>query len=65
MSDPLADFRGKITSETAAVLEAMNRASGRDKSEIVREVLHAWALEQIKTATLIARLTKSEGTGRE
>ena len=40
MSAELKDFRGKITSETDAVLEAINRADGRDKSEIAREVLH-------------------------
>lgn len=65
MSQELKDFRGKITPETDAVLEAMNHASGRDKSEIAREVLHRWALEQIHAASLITRFVKGEGIGRE
>lgn len=43
MSLPLIDFRGKITHETDAVLEALHQACGRDRSEIVREVLADWA----------------------
>lgn len=65
MSAELKDFRGKITCETDAVLEAMNRATGRDKSEIAREVLHKWAMEQVHTATLIERLMKAEGCAGE
>lgn len=61
MSTELKDFRGKITPDTDAVLEAINRTSGRDKSEIAREVLHKWATEQIHTSTLITQLTKGEG----
>ena len=65
MSADLIDNRSKITKRTDSVLEAMNRASGRDKSEIVREVLDKWAVEQIHAATLIARFAGSEGTGGE
>ena len=61
MAEPLADFRGKLTQRTDAVLEAINRASGRDKSEITREVMDKWAEEQIHAATLITRLTRDEG----
>ena len=62
MSAELKDFRGKITTETDAVLEAINRVEGRDKSEIAREVLHEWAVRQIHVATLVARLHKGEGS---
>lgn len=61
MSEPLKDFRGKVTEETDAVLEALNRSTGRDKSEIAREVLHKWALEQIEAARLINRFVRPEG----
>ena len=61
MSAPLKDFRGKVTAETDAVLEALNRTTGKDKSEIAREVLHRWASEQIHAASVMHRLLQSEG----
>lgn len=61
MTVELKDFRGKITSETDCVLEAMNRVSGRDRSEIVREILHKWAVERIHEHTVLARLLEREG----
>lgn len=57
----LRDFRGKITPETACVLDAISRVSGRDRSEIVREVLHRWALEEIEKHTVLAGLLANEG----
>ena len=33
MSQPLRDFRGKVTVETDVALEAEHRVTGRDKSE--------------------------------
>lgn len=61
MSAELKDFRGKITAETDAVLEAINRAEGRDKSEIVRGILHEWAVGRIHESTILDRLLKAEG----
>jgi len=61
MSAELKDFRGKITAETDAALEAINRVSGRDKSEIVRDILHKWASEQIHVATVLDRMLQAEG----
>lgn len=61
MSIPLVDFRGKITHETDAVLEALHQASGRDRSEIVREVLADWATGKIHEASLIDLRLKREG----
>lgn len=55
MSIPLVDFRGKVTAETHAVLDAESRHSGRDMSEIVREILHTWAVENINKARLLER----------
>lgn len=61
MSIPLVDFRGKITHETDAVLEALHQASGRDRSEIVRDVLAEWAVSKIHEASLIDQRLKREG----
>lgn len=61
MSAELKDFRGKITAETDVVLEAINRTSGKDRSEIVRDVLHSWALQKIDEHSILAKLMHSEG----
>lgn len=61
MSLDLKDFRGKITTEADCVLEAQARVTGKDRQEIAREVLHAWALRQIDEATVLARLLRAEG----
>ena len=61
MSAPLIDFRGKITTETHVVLESLSRATGRDKSEIAREVLHRYALEQLHASSVMQRLAAAEG----
>lgn len=61
MSAELKDFRGKITAETDAVLEAINRVEGRDKSEIARQVLHEWAIARIHESTVLDRLLRAEG----
>ncbi len=61
MSLELKDFRGKITAETDCVLEAMSRTSGRDRSEIVREILHRYALEKLDEHRLLGDLLAREG----
>lgn len=63
MSVELVDFRGKITPETNAVLEAFNRANGKDKSEIVREILHQWASERITEASVLNTMLRAQGLG--
>ena len=65
MSLDLKDFRGKITTEADCVLEAQARVTGKDRQEIAREVLHAWALRQIDEATVLARLLRAEGVSVE
>jgi bacterioferritin (cytochrome b1) len=57
----LKDLRAKITRRTNAVLEAQNRATGRDKSDLVREILDKWAADQIHAASLIDRMLQVEG----
>lgn len=61
MSAELRDFRGKITLESDLALDAMSRAFKRDKADIVREVLHNWALRKIMESRLLARELQSEG----
>lgn len=61
MALELKDFRGKITAETDCALEALHRVTGEDRAAIAREVLHKWALEQIKIHTILGRLMRAEG----
>lgn len=61
MSLELIDVRTKITVETAAALEAENLVTGRDKTEIMREVLAVWAMERIHKARLLNDALKTQG----
>lgn len=61
MSVELIDFRGKITAETELALNAESIAFGRDKSEILREIMHAWALKKNHEHTVWGNLTRTEG----
>lgn len=57
----LIDVRCKVTGETNQVLEALARAGEMDKGEVIRSVLHEWAIREIHKATLVVRLTRAEG----
>lgn len=62
MSEPdLRDLRAKVTPETAAVLDAVAEATGQDRSEIVREVLHRWAADEIRRHKVLRRTLEREG----
>lgn len=56
--DELRDCRTKLTAFSDQVVEAVHRASGRDKAEIVRLWIHERAIEEHRKATMIARLTQ-------
>ena len=59
--DDAVDLRTKVVQRTNAVLEAHARARDCDKAEVIREVLDKWAEAEIHVATLIQRMTRSEG----
>ena len=61
MSIELTDFRGKITPETHAVLEALSRTTGKDRSEIARSWMHERAMEQIHAATVLQGMLRAQG----
>lgn len=61
MSLDLKDLRAKITVEADCAIEAVSRVRGVDRSEIVREVMHRWALQQIETCRVMHNLMRSEG----
>ena len=61
MSLPLIDLRAKVTPEADAVLEAVQRATGNDKSEVVRDVLHKWAMNEIHAASVLQSILQREG----
>jgi hypothetical protein len=63
MSLPLIDLRAKVTPEADAVLEAVHRSTGKDKSEVVRDVLHRWALQEIHAASVLQSILQREGLG--
>lgn len=61
MSIPLIDFRGKVTPETDAVLEEIQRSTGKDKSEIARDWLHKIALQEIHASIELHKILLREG----
>lgn len=61
MSLDLKDFRGKITVMSWCYLEAEHRATGRDQSEIVREILDKWAAEKHSASIEAQKLMEAEG----
>ena len=61
MGVELKDFRCKITPEADCVLEAEARSTGRERQEIVREILHEWAERRIHGASMLDRLLRAEG----
>jgi len=65
MAADLIDLRAKIDEPTNQVLEAHSRAHDIDKSEVVRKVLREWAKKEVHVATLVTRMTRSQGGAGE
>lgn len=61
MALPLVDARIKITMHTDAVLELVNRQTGKDKSEIHREVMHSWAMEKFDELRILNDIMTRNG----
>jgi hypothetical protein len=61
MSNPLVDFRGKVTTETHIVLRVKSRRSGEDMAEIARKVLHDWAMEAMDEYRVLNKELLDEG----
>ena len=61
MSVELRDLRAKITVESDAVLDAVARVTGKDRSELVRDIVHRWALDQVSISTLVLDRLHAEG----
>lgn len=61
MSHDLIDFRGKLTPEAHAALEAEGQATGHGHAEIVREVMHEWAMRRIHAANVLNRQLAAKG----
>lgn len=65
MSKELKDFRGKITELTDVVLEARSRVAGVDRQDVVRKVLHEWALREYREANVLMSLAAAQGVAGE
>jgi hypothetical protein len=65
MADELRDLRAKISVQTDAALDAHSRVTGQDRSELVREILHKWSLEQIAISTLLHARLRAEGMAED
>ena len=68
MSADLHDVRWKITGLAYCYIEAEHRVSGKDQSEIAREILHEWAERKHRALIEPQKLLAVEGivgNGRE
>lgn len=65
MSLPLIDARIKITPATDSVLDMQHILTGKDKSELMREVLHGWAEEKIRASILLHSALADKGILRD
>lgn len=63
MNTPLVDFRGKLTTETHIVLRVRSRRTGEDMAELVRKVMHEWAMEAMDENRILNQELHDEGLG--
>jgi hypothetical protein len=65
MAVELRDLRAKVTPLTDVALEAEARAFGLEKSELVRDILEAWAGKKVHAARILTGALKREGMNGE
>ena len=65
MTTELIDFRGKLTPLTDKFLDIESKVTGKDRSEIVRELLHGLALEHVDNFNLRHKEYIAKGLLRE
>ena len=58
---PLIDLSAAVTAEADVVLEAVHRSTGKNKSDVVRDVLHRWALQEIHASSVLQSILQREG----
>jgi len=61
MATELRDYRGRISVLSDVAIDAKARATGREKQEIVREILDAWAQQEVHAASLLQAALIAEG----
>lgn len=61
MATDLRSVHVRITVETDAVVDAKAKALDKDRAEILRDVLHQWALKEIEVGRLIEQRLRAEG----
>lgn len=61
MSADLYDCRTKLTVEGHCAVAAYARAHDVDKSEVVRDVIHAWGIKQIHGARMLESCLRAKG----
>lgn len=55
------ELRGDIPRDVADVLDAVSQAKRIPRMELVNSILQGWADEKLHEATLVVRVTRSEG----
>ena len=61
MAAELRDFRGRISVLADIAITAKSESTGKDKQEIVREILDAWAERELHCASLLHAALDAEG----
>lgn len=61
MALELIDLRAKITQEGDCALTAYAQAHDIDKAEVVRDIIHSWALKQMRAARILAVCMHAKG----
>jgi hypothetical protein len=59
--EDMVDFRTKLPRRCHSVLFAKAQATGRDMQELAREIVAAWAENELHAATVMHRVLRDEG----